>query len=181
MVVFLLSGCHLLPPESHVNNDTPTTTQCSNFDTHVPLFTQCNVSDWLSYWVSVSQLDWSARKERIEELSPPSSSSDRLKIILLSQVPNTPYQTRLRAQSYSQKILQEENNELTVFLELIVFDHAQRALELESAVTALSRINTENRHENKRLKRTIKTQARQLEKLMQIEKRIVEQPIENKP
>lgn len=181
VLVLGLSGCHVLPPVSPKTRSAPVNLLCP-FHTENTLSTDtCDLQAWLEYWVEVNQLDWKTRKKRIANLSPNTNNIDRLKVILLSQAPDTPYQSRLRAQKYSEDMVENDTYQLGRFIQFIVFLPAQRALELESAVTTLSRINSAKDQQLKEQQSTIDAQRMQLEKILQIEKSMIEQPAKAKP
>ncbi len=183
VLVLGLSGCHVLPTvlpktkKSTALTDLPCPLHNQNTSSH----DKCDLQAWLEYWVEINQLDWKVRKKRIASLSPNTNSIDRLKVILLSQAPDTPYQSRLRAQKYSAELVENDTYQLGQFIHFLVFLPAQRALELESAITTLSRMNTDKQQQIKAQQSTIDAQRIQLEKILQIEKSMIDQPTNANP
>lgn len=175
-----LSGCHLLPSTSIKKDERlasfpcPSAQQTFSDDT-------CDMYVWLQYWIEVNQLDWKSRKKRIASLSPNTNETDKLKVILLSQAPDTPYQSRLRAQKYSTDMIENDTYQLGRFIQFLVFLPAQRALELESAITTLSRMNADKTKQLNQQQATIEAQRVQLDKILQIEKSMIDQPTNTNP
>ena len=169
-----LGGCTLINKTAAPVENIASPTLCPlQAEQSTEIQPSCDLTPWITYWIDVSQSDWSSRKSIIAELNPNDNDLDRLKVILLSHVNNTPYQPRLRAQSYAQTLLENQQETLAKFIRFILYEPAQRRLELESAITTLSRINTENNRQLDTHKATIEQQARQINQLLQIEKTMV--------
>lgn len=137
----------------------------------------CKLMPWVDYWLQAHTLNWKERQTLLSKLT--NSPADNVKIILLSHVPGTPYQTRLRAQLAAQKFTKNNSGKLANFIHYIVFLHSQEKLELESALTTRNQFNQDQEQVIKALKDKITEQELQIKKLLQIEKNIVEKPIDN--
>ncbi len=168
-VISSLSACNtlLFNPQGALSAD-----RCLHPDNQLTSNSDCDLSPWFEYWLMVSALSWQERQPLLNALT--SSDEDRVKSILLSHVPNTPYQNRLRAQLVAQQFILNRQGELAEFIRLLVFLPAQQKLELESALTTQTQfsINQEKK---------LNEQEQQINKLLQIEKNIVEKPITDKP
>lgn len=186
LVFVVLSGCELVPLGQSVEQKTKVLATCEIATSNQ--LKKCDLGPWLEYWVSVSQLDWPERKEIIAQLSPERDNVKTLKIILLSNVNDTPYQSRLRAQSYGELLLKSQSEVMANFIQYLILAPTQRKLELESAIATLSRINAEHNknidiqqaklsQQNERLQE----QERQIDKLLQLEKSIVNKPTIEQP
>ncbi|MBO1254209.1 hypothetical protein J3L16_00765 [Alteromonas sp. 5E99-2] len=186
----VLSGCELVSFVQKIEQESKSLETCErlNASDNSNQQKECDLGAWLDYWVSVSQLNWSVRKGMITELSKDRNKVKTLKIILLSNVNDTPYQTRLRAQSYGEQLLKSQDDIMVNFIRYLILAPAQRKLELESAIATLSRINTEH-NKNIEIKQAkldqqgerIQEQSRQIDKLLQLEKSIVNKPINEQP
>jgi len=139
----------------------------------------CDLTPWLDYWLMVSQLNWEQREPLLTQLS--NSDEDRVKSIFLSHVSNTPYQNRLRAQLVAQQFVLKRKGELAELIRLLVFLPAQEKLELESALTTQTQFNIKQEKKLQAQQEKLKEQEQQINKLLQIEKNIVDKPIIEKP
>lgn len=139
---------------------------------------ECELMPWIDYWMQVNTFTWKERQKLLTKLT--NSPTDNVKAVLLSHVPNTPYQTRLRAQSIAQNLTHTNNGKLAKFIHYIVYLHSQEKLELESAVTTKDQLNLELQNQINKQSDKIAEQQLQINKLLQIEKNIVEKPKENK-
>jgi len=84
--------------------------------------------------------------------------------VLLSQGDDTPYRNRLRAQKWIEELQMLTDKSMTQVLDILIFQPSQQLLELESAITILSKVNG-------RQEKTIAAQEIQLvEKNEEIEK-----------
>ncbi|MEH6443261.1 MAG: hypothetical protein V7784_05125 [Oceanospirillaceae bacterium] len=134
----------------------------------------CELTPWLEYWMQVSGLNWKERQTALSTLT--SAPVDRVKMILLSHVPNTPYQSRLRAQLVARQFVVNHSGKLSEFIQLIVFLPAQEKLELESALTTQTQFNIDQEKLLQTQVEQLSKQEQQINKLLQIEKNIVEKP-----
>jgi hypothetical protein len=175
LVVFsllLLSGCELLPKslmkDELDENFEPevealeTTLYCESQETLAMFEEYCDLDAWASKSVEASSIAWPVRIKMIESLGDDPKSM--LEKILLIQSDDTPYRNRLRAQGWIEELQTVTDSAMTQVLEIIVFQHSQQLLELESAITILSQVNS-------RQAKTITAQEVQIqEKNEQIEK-----------
>ena len=128
---------------------------------------QCYFSAWMRFWVKHNTLSWPERRDKIDKLAD--SPDDLLKKVLLSQPKGTPYQNRLRAQAWIDQLESKLTDETNEWLNVIVHHPSQQLLEFESALTILTRMNTNQGKEIEALQDTIKEQQRQIEQLLKIE------------
>lgn len=182
MLILILSGCELLSLPQQTSQFEP----CLYPGQLEKISQQCELTPWIDFWIKANTLSWKQRKQQLAKLS--SSPADSVKMILLSHVPNTPYQDRLRAQLLGQLFLDNHQGKLAEFIQLIVFLPAQEKLELESALTTQTQFNISQekllqsqREELKAQHETLAEQQQQINKLLQIEKSIIDKPSEAKP
>jgi prolyl oligopeptidase PreP (S9A serine peptidase family) len=142
---------------------------------------ECELMPWVDYWLQVNTLSWKDRQQLLANITNNAAinSTDKVKIVLLSHVPNTPYQTRLRAQSIAQKLTQSNQGKLASFIHYIVFLHSQEKLELESALATKTQLALDQLEQINKQSEKISEQELQINKLLQIEKNIVEKPNES--
>lgn len=132
----------------------------------------CDITRWMNYWLEHNSLSWPKRKEMIENLGD--TPDELLKKVLLSQRKGTPYQNRLRAQAWADQLHKKLTDESKNLLNLAVYDPSQQMLEFESALTILTRINTNQSKEIDAQKETLKEQQQQIEQLLKIEASMME-------
>lgn len=142
------------------------------------LSTECKLTPWIDYWLQVSTLHWKERQKRLSKLS--NTPVDTVKMILLSHVPNTPYQSRLRAQLVAQSFVEGHESKLAKFIHLIIFLPAQEKLELESALATQTQFNIGQEKRLQEQRKHLSEQELQINRLLQIEKSIIEKPSEAK-
>ena len=180
---FLLSGCEIV---GALNNGDFKKTEVIELSGPLCVLTpkqadkleNCNIDYWMNYWSGVNKLTWPQRKAEIENLSE--TAPNTLKKVLLCQGKGTPYQDRLRAQTWLTEIMPLFTNEMREFVKTAVFQPSQELLELESALVTLSKINTNqsNRVEDQeqvieQQKNQIAEQKSQIEQLLKIEASIM--------
>lgn len=180
-VLFFLSGCELLPHintqdrqqnQSVLNDDTlDMSKNCMNTMSQVSPERSCGIADWLNYRNKLESLSWPQRDEEINRLK--SDPNSMLKKILLSQGKETPYEDRLRAQTWITQLLPELSLEMQQFLRVMVYQPSQDLLELESALVTLSRLNSQLSQANEEQKLMIEKQNSQIEQLLKIEAAIM--------
>ncbi len=169
LLVISLSGCLGLS-----SNNLKKESRARECFFHVSLkqrSSDCDIAPWVDYWMLVSQLTWEQRQSQLSSLT--SLPSDRVKLILLSHVPNTPYQSRLRAQLVAQQFIQSRDDKLAEFIRTIVFEPAQERLELESALTTQIQFNIGQEKLLQTQTENLAEQAQQINKLLQIEKTLL--------
>lgn len=140
----------------------------------------CDYRMWVKYLIDNAEVKWPQRRQMIEDLSE--EPVDMLKQVLLSQATDTPYQYRLRAQNTMSNLQDTVEPDIADALESLFFRPSQKQLEFESAITILTRINTQQKYENEQLSTQIEAleielekQREQLQKLLDIEVEMVEQ------
>ena len=177
VVMLSLSACKTFMFNQH--GDVLSTDRCLYPDSQVDTDSHCDLTPWLNYWLMVSQLNWEQREPLLAQLTH--SDEDRVKSIFLSHVSNTPYQNRLRAQLIAQQFALKRKGELSELILLLVFLPAQEKLELESALTTQTQFNIKQEKKLQALQEKLIEQEQQINKLLQIEKNIVDKPIIEKP
>lgn len=182
ILILMLSGCELLSLPQQTGQLEP----CLHPIQGDRASGRCQLVPWIDYWIEANTLSWKQRRQMLTKLG--STPADSVKMILLSHVPNTPYQNRLRAQLLGQLFLDNHQGKLADFIQLIVFLPAQEKLELESALTTQTQFNISQeellqsqREELKKQQTMLEEQQRQINKLLQIEKSIIDKPNEVKP
>ena len=132
----------------------------------------CALRYWLSYWLEVDNMSWPDRRTEIKALGV--GIKDTLKKILLSQSTGTPYQARLRAQSWVNELMPKLTPKMQSLLAVVVYKPSQEMLEFESALTVLSRINTNQSKQLDRQSERLAEQQKQIELLLKIEASMME-------
>ena len=169
LLIISLSGCQGLSSSNLKKG--ATTGECFPHVSLEQRSSDCDLVPWVDYWMLVSQLGWEQRQNQLSLLT--SLPSDRVKLILLSHVPNTPYQSRLRAQLVAQQFMQSRDDKLAEFIRTIVFEPAQEKLELESALTTQTQFNIGQEKRLQTQSEKLAEQAQQINKLLQIEKTLL--------
>lgn len=140
----------------------------------------CELNAWADKLVSSSTISWTIRSEMIEQLAQDPKSL--LEKVLLSQGDDTPYRNRLRAQKWIEEIQTLTDKSMTQVLDVLIFQPSQQLLELESAITILSKVN--GRQEKTMIaqeiqiaekNKEIENQRKQVEELLDIEASMVNQ------
>jgi hypothetical protein len=177
VVVLSLSACKTFMFNQQGN--VLSTDRCLYPDGQLNANSDCDLAPWLDYWLMVSQLNWQQREPLLANLT--NSDEDRVKSIFLSHVSNTPYQNRLRAQLVAQQFVLKRKGELAELIRLLVFLPAQEKLELESALTTQTQFSIKQEKKLQIQQEKLIEQELQINKLLQIEKNIVENPVIEKP
>ncbi|RDV25231.1 hypothetical protein DXV75_11550 [Alteromonas aestuariivivens] len=128
---------------------------------------QCDIGYWVRMWVEADAMRWPQRKALLAELG--TSLPDTLKKIVLSLPTDTPYQDRLRAQNYLTEIQSVLNPQVIEAVNTLVSRPNTQLLEFESAITLLSRVNTQQAQSMENLREELEAQRKQIEELLQIE------------
>jgi len=154
--MFSLIGCGLLKPlksePSEVVN-LMATKYCEEAETIALFGDYCKLDTWSDKLMLSSTIAWPIRSGMIEELGQDPKSL--LEKVLLSQSNDTPYRNRLRAQKWIEELQTLSDKSMTHVLDILIYQPSQQLLELESAITILSKVNT-------RQEKTITAQAVQL-------------------
>ena len=175
----LLSSCELL---SSINSSNSIVVD----QTNQPLcvwensldVNNCKIEYWLQYWSEIEEMSWPERKKKIEDLSE--QDTDVLKKVFLSQGKSTPYQARLRAQSWADLILPKLSQKMRRFILVSLYYPSQGLLEMESALVTLSKINTHQSFNIEEQQLLLNKQQSQIDQLLNIEASIMESTEEEK-
>ncbi len=173
-----LSGCAALTP-THEKNEAeinqPETPVISVLDDDICVFNDtveavkenCELAYWVGMWVQADNTAWPLRKKNIVALGD--SPADKLRKILLSMPVDTPYQDRLRAKHWLDEITPDFTPEIQQAVTTLVASPNDQMLEYESAISMLSKVNTQRAHSIESLKAELEAQRKKLEELLQIE------------
>ncbi|WP_124916890.1 hypothetical protein [Alteromonas flava] len=137
---------------------------------------QCNPLFWLDYWSSNAKIPWPERKQLVAQTDK--SPVGQLQLFILSQPLDTPYQTRLRAQSIFTALSPELAPYFQGLLHELAYIPSQKLLEYESAITVLSQVNTRQNQQIKEQAQLLQEQAEKLDQLLNIEAAILEKSSE---
>lgn len=129
--------------------------------------TRCDMAYWLGLWVEADAMRWSQRKAAITALG--NSLPDKLHKIVLSLPVDTPYQDRLRAQSWLSEVQVYLTEQMQTLVDTLVESPNTQLLEFESAISLMSRVNTQQAQTIENLKEELEAQRKKLEELLQIE------------
>lgn len=184
LAMISLPGCSLLKSlKSELSEPSEVaslmaTKYCESQDSIAHFEEYCNLDAWSEKLILSSTIPWPMRSDMIEAL--PQDPKSLLKKVLLSQGNDTPYRNRLRAQRWIEELKLVTDKSMTHVLDILIFQPSQQLLELESAITILSKVN--NRQEKTivaqeiqlLLKNTeIENQREQVKQLLDIEASMV--------
>ena len=184
LAMISLPGCSLLKSlKSELSEPSEVaslmaTKYCERQDSIAHFEEYCNLDAWSEKLILSSTIPWPMRSDMIEAL--PQDPKSLLKKVLLSQGNDTPYRNRLRAQRWIEELKSVTDKSMTHVLDILIFQPSQQLLELESAITILSKVN--NRQEKTivaqeiqlLLKNTeIENQREQVKQLLDIEASMV--------
>jgi hypothetical protein len=173
-----LSACNLLD-----KNEVPAPVLsvgelCDSEVTGVEFGEYCEINHWNAELIKYSEISWPERNKLIKGLGD--RPVELLQKVLLSHGNDTPYASRLRAQGWISTLQTLSDKTMTQLLDILFYQANQQLLELESAITILSRVNA---RQSKALENqealldekdvTINTQKRQVEQLLNIEASLV--------
>lgn len=171
LCTLFLSACKL-PGDYEVVKSPPVTNKgMCVFPEPADFKHNCQLSYWLNFWSENGAKPWPERQKMIQELGE-SKQATFIKV-LLSLNPGTPYQSRLRAQNWATALLPKMTRKMAAYFRNTVLPTNQQLLELESAVTVLSRLNAEHNDKLERQQALIDAQRVKMEKLMKIEASMV--------
>jgi hypothetical protein len=178
-MTLMLSACELLPKNMQgmskaVGTDTPIVDAqfCVSSSTEVAVEQNCNMNYWLVYWSAIENITWSQRKTKIDALGDDIDSV--LRKILLSQGKGTPYNNRLRAQSWIESLLPKVTPQMRNFLAVAIYQPSQELLEMESALVTVGKLNSSLSALNEQQKQMLDKQKNQIEALLKIEATIMD-------
>ncbi len=188
-IMLSLSGCELLKsfkPELLESSeplevaDVSLTKYCISQETITRFEEFCELDWWAEKLIVASTTPWLERSEMIDALAlDPKSLIEK---VLLSQGDDTPYRNRLRAQKWIEELQTLTDKKMTQVLDILIFQPSQQLLELESAITILSKVN--GRQEKTLIaqevqiaekNQEIENQRKQVEQLLDIEASMVNQ------
>ncbi|MGK0503745.1 MAG: hypothetical protein ACJARF_002522, partial [Alteromonadaceae bacterium] len=122
---------------------------------------------WLEVWLEADATPWIERKAQLTALGQ--SKKDKIHAYLLSLSSDTPYQDRLRAQLSIDDLMPEFTDAAALVIDVVVSNPNKQLMELESALSVLSKENTLRGQELQKLYAELKAQQKKLEELLQIE------------
>ncbi|MFC4698927.1 hypothetical protein ACFO4O_01975 [Glaciecola siphonariae] len=177
LAVIMLSGCELLEQKMGPLKDASVnkTTFLCETDEALETFEEfCQVRAWAEFYIDADQTPWSLRHESIKSLGD--EPKQQLQKVLLSQGIDTPYANRLRAQNWLSDISSLMDERMNQVATVFVQKPSQQMLELESAITILSRVNARQEKTITDLQETLnirsdemQKQREQVEQLLKIE------------
>jgi uncharacterized coiled-coil protein SlyX len=183
LVVLALSGCELLKPLKREPSEVVnlmSTKYCESDDTMARFAEYCELDKWADKLILASTISWPVRNEMIDAL--PNDPKSLIEKVLLSQGDDTPYRNRLRAQKWIEEIQTLSDKSMTQALDILIFQPSQQLLELESAITILSKVNgrqektiTDQEIQLTEKNQEIENQRKQVEQLLDIEASMVNQ------
>jgi hypothetical protein len=177
LLVMSLSACELLDKsyDAMATPEAPDGTYLCDTSEGLQSFEEfCQLRTWTEFLLDANQAKWVERHDSVKNLGD--ETKQKLQKILLSQAIDTPYSNRLRAQNWLDEILPLMDEKMQQVAMLLVQKPSQQMLELESAITILSRVNARQEKTIKDLQETlnirseeIKKQREQVEQLLKIE------------
>ncbi|MGS2720603.1 hypothetical protein [Paraglaciecola aestuariivivens] len=170
-LVSLLSGCTLLE-RANIKSDRQSANKAFCVWAKASNSESCELDSWLRFWGASEELSWSERKQKIDALG--SSKADLLKKVLLSQGKTTPYQNRLRSQSWLETLLPKFSPDMRRFVLVGIYHPSQDILELQSALATAKRLNQEQSNIIQALQQQLDKQQIQIEQLLNIEASIMQ-------
>ena len=179
----MLSGCELLKPlkvDPIEEVGITSNKYCESEATNERFDEYCELDTWSDKLILSSSISWPERSQMIEELGEEPKSL--LEKVLLSQGEDTPYRNRLRAQKWVEELQTMTDKAMTQVLDILIFQPSQQLLELESAITILSKVNgrqektiAEQEKQIAEKNKEIDNQRKQVEQLLDIEASMVNQ------
>ena len=142
LAILALSGCELQKPLKREPSDVVnlmTTKYCESEDTMRRFAEYCELDTWADQLILASTISWPNRSDMIDAL--PNDPKSLIEKVLLSQGDDTPYRNRLRAQKWIEEIQTLSDKSMTQVVDILIFQPSQQLLELESAITILSKLN----------------------------------------
>ncbi len=183
LMTLAISGCELLKPLKREPSEVVnlmSTKYCESQETMARFDEYCELDTWSDKLILASTIPWPSRNDMIDAL--PNDPKSLIEKVLLSQGDDTPYRNRLRAQKWIEEIQTLSDKPMTQMLEIMIFQPSQQLLELESAITILSKVNgrqektiTEQEIQLVEKNQEIENQRKQVEQLLDIEASMVNQ------
>lgn len=128
---------------------------------------RCEPAYWVQQWVEASNTRWPERKRQIRLLG--NGVADTLTKIILSLPTDTPYQDRLRAKLWLSELTPKLTPVANTLVKTVVVLPQDQALEFESAMTLLSKVNTQQAQALDQLKEDLAAQQEKMDELLKIE------------
>jgi hypothetical protein len=183
----LVSACGMLP-EKEVEKPTvvkePTKPkvvkkdQLCWFDEAPPSFAHnCDLHFWTNVWLTADATPWVKRKQLIEALG--NTEADRLNKYFLTLPTDTPYQDKLRAQLALDEVSPMFSDSARLLFNTIAVKPNKQQMELESAMSVLSKENARNVQALEALRAELDAQQQKLEELLQIEATLMDKSRSN--
>ena len=177
LALTMMSGCSVLskqPIKQKIEVSPPQIVEVA-VDDDICLFTSepenfdynCDMAYWLEVWLEADATPWIERKAQLTALGQ--SKKDKIHAYLLSLSSDTPYQDRLRAQLSIDELMPEFTDAAALVIDVVVSNPNKQLMELESALSVLSKENTLRGQELQKLYAELKAQQKKLEELLQIE------------
>ena len=183
LAMFSLIGCGLLKPLKSEPSEVVrlmSTKYCQSPETMARFGDYCELDAWSDKLILLSTISWPIRSDMIEAL--PNDPKSLIEKVLLSQGDDTPYRNRLRAQQWIEDLQMLTDTSMTQVLDILIFQPSQQLLELESAITILSKVNarqektiTAQEIQVVKKDKEIEKQRKQVEQLIDIEASMVNQ------
>ena len=187
LTLTLLSGCSLLSKQQseQIYENKLMPAQEATLDENLCLFVSappsfthnCDFSYWLHVWINADETPWSERKLALAQLGH--SEHDRLMAYLLSLPSDTPYQDRLRAQLGINDLLPELTDSALAIVNVVAIKPNTQLMELESAMSVLSKENTRRAKAAQQLREELEAQQQKLDELLQIEASLMDKSRSN--
>lgn len=127
----------------------------------------CDWRFWANVWLTADATPWVKRKQLIATLG--SSEADILNKYFLTLPTDTPYQDKLRAQLALDEMSAQFSDNARVLFNTIAIKPNKQQMELESAMSVLSKESARNVQALKALRAELNAQQQKLEELLQIE------------
>ncbi|QJR79829.1 hypothetical protein CA267_003040 [Alteromonas pelagimontana] len=128
---------------------------------------QCELNYWISLWVHAEATRWPERKKAISALG--SSLPDMIRKIVLALPVDTPYQDRLRAQHWLTSVKDKLTPQMQQVVQTLVISPNDEMLELESAMTILNRVNSDQTQSLQALHAELEAQRKKMQELLEVE------------
>lgn len=165
VIVFGLSGCELI--QQGLGQQAPIVTSTGTYmcetESAVETYEEfCHLRTWSEFLIEADQATWAERNERVKSLG--NDAKQKLQKILLSQGVDTPYTNRLRAQNWLNELFPTMDPKMADVSRLMIAEPSQQLLELESAISILSRLNARQEKSISELQEMLTTRTNEIEK-----------------
>lgn len=137
----------------------------------------CDWHFWSNVWLTADATPWVKRKQLIEALG--NTEADKLNKYFLTLPTDTPYQDKLRAQLALDEVSPMFSDSARLLFNTIAVKPNKQQMELESAMSVLSKENARNVQALKALRAELDAQQQKLEELLQIEATLMDKSRSN--